>query len=510
MKFNSISFILLILLGGFAFNSCTDLEEEIKDGIVPESGQVDVASLLDGAYRRLETFQTQDRIWALQEHTSDEVLGPTRGTDWDDNGIWRSLHDHTWTDEHDYIRTSFNELNRGLYLSNNILAFSPTQAQEAEARFLRAFYAFHINDNWGQVPMRQPGEDIAKTLPTVMSSSEATDFIISELETILPNLPDDAPAHKASKNAARAILAKTYLNKGVWKTEGRLNPSFDAADMNKVIEYCDAITATGKYSIDDDFYDNFRPDNANLSSELIFTSQNVRGTQAGNVRSRWFCTLHYNQNPSGWNGFTTIADFYDSFDDPNDVRLSSTPSDLTPVSGLRAGFLVGQQFDKDGNALQDRKGNPLSFTKEVTAFETGDNLEVTGIRVIKYIPDFDGGELPDNDYVLLRYADIVLMKAEAIARGGPGSKGGTPASLVNSIRSKRNVAANSDGSLDSILKERGHELYWEGHRRQDLIRFGKYLDAWTAKGQSQAHRVLFPIPAIELAANPELDQNPGY
>src|SRR5690606_11620782 len=112
-------------------------------------------------------------------------------------GIWRSLHDHTWTDEHDYIRTSFNELNRGLYLSNNILAFSPTQAQEAEARFLRAFYAFHINDNWGQVPMRQPGEDIAKTLPTVMSSSEATDFIISELETILPNLPDDAPAHKA-------------------------------------------------------------------------------------------------------------------------------------------------------------------------------------------------------------------------------------------------------------------------------------------------------------------------
>src|SRR5690606_27162788 len=106
--------------------------------------------------RRLETFQTQDRIWALQEHTSDEVLGPTRGTDWDDNGIWRSLHDHTWTDEHDYIRTSFNELNRGLYLSNNILAFSPTQAQEAEARFLRAFYAFHINDNWGQVPMRQP------------------------------------------------------------------------------------------------------------------------------------------------------------------------------------------------------------------------------------------------------------------------------------------------------------------------------------------------------------------
>ncbi|HMR44502.1 MAG TPA: RagB/SusD family nutrient uptake outer membrane protein, partial [Saprospiraceae bacterium] len=96
------------------------------------------------------------------------------------------------------------------------------------------------------------------------------------------------------------------------------------------------------------------------------------------------------------------------------------------------------------------------------------------------------------------------------ARGGAATNGDTPASLVNSIRSKRNVAANSDGSLDSILKERGHELYWEGHRRQDLIRFGKYLDAWTAKGQSQAHRVLFPIPAIELAANPELDQNPGY
>lgn len=506
MKSKNLFYLLAFV---FILGSCTNLEEEIKDGVVPSADNVDVNSLLADAYLSLQVFQTQDNIWALQQHTTDETMGPTRGTDWDDNGIWRTLHDHTWDSEHNFILSSFNSMGRGLYLANNILAFSPSPAVENEARFIRAFYAYHLNDNWGQVPMRTPGEDVASTDPVVMKAAEATNFVISELEAILPNLPDNAPAYQASKNAARALLAKAYLNKGVHGGD-RANPSFAAADMNKAIQYCDEIINTNTYSVDDDFHDNFRPNNADVSSELIFTSQNKGGDQAGNVRSRWWMTLHYNQNPGGWNGFTTIAEFYDKFQDPNDIRFKSEPADLTPVSGLTAGFLEGQQFDKDGNPLEDRKGNPLSFTKDVTFFETGDNLEVTGVRVIKYIPDFVDDEQSDNDYVFLRYSDVILMKAEAIARGGSPTLGQDAASLVNMVREKRNVPANSDGSISSIYDERGYELYWEGHRRNDQIRFGTYLEKYTSKDVSGPDRLLFPIPAIEIAANPNLEQNPGY
>ena len=501
------SIIFLTAFSIFAF-SCTDLAEDIQDGVVPEAGTVDVQSLLNDAYLSLQQFQTQDNIWALQQHSTDETMGPTRATDWDDNGRWRIMHDHTWDAESFLVRVSWNSMGRGLYLANNILAFNPTPEVEAAARFLRAFYVYTICDNWGQVPMRVPGEDIASNDPSVMSSGDAINFVIDELEDIADDLPSGVPAYEASKEAAHALLAKAYLNKGVF-TGDRANPSFSAADMDKVIENCDAVTNAG-YSLSADFYDNFRPQNDMLSSELIFTSQNFGGIQAGNVRSRWFCTLHYNQNPSGWNGFCTISEFYNTFTDQNDVRWSAEPADLTPVSGLKSGFLVGQQFNENGEALEDRRGNPLSFTEDVSYFETGDNLEVTGIRVMKYIPDFDGGDNPDNDYVLLRYADVMLMKAEAIARGGSATGGDSPTSIVNDIRSTRGAAADSDGSLNSIYKERGNELYWEGHRRNDMIRFGTFLSSYTDKPASDGTRLLYPIPALELAANPNIQQNPGY
>ena len=227
---------------------------------------------------------------------------------------------------------------------------------------------------------------------------------------------------------------------------------------------------------------------------------------SGNVRSRWFCTLHYNQNPSGWNGFATLSDFYDSFEE-NDVRRSASYTGTTDVSGIKVGLLQGQQFDASGNALKDRKGNNLDFTREVKLVETGDNLEITGIRVVKYPIDYNGGDNADNDYVYFRYADVLLMKAEAHLRTGDeaGARG-----VVNSIRTKRNASPLSTLTLDELLAERSRELYWEGWRRQDMIRFGKFLDAWQEKPASGPERLLFPIPAQALAVNPNLSQNPGY
>ncbi|MCG8309411.1 MAG: RagB/SusD family nutrient uptake outer membrane protein [Cytophagales bacterium] len=508
-KISKISFlIVLLMLSGVV--SCS-LDEELNDTLNTEQGKAvtTVDALLKAAYESMRLpYQDQSRYWAATEHTTDEAMGPTRGGDWDDNGVWRVLHDHTWDADHAFLGDTFSELLRVSFKATDILTFDPSPRQAAEALFLRAFIMFTVADGWDQVPFREPGENLL--LPSsVIRGEEAINKVISDVEMIMGDLPD-GPASKSNKDAARALLMKAYLNRGVFKN--RQSPTFEVSDMNKVIELADEITASPRnYEISENVYDNFAPNNGEISTENIFTNENIPGQpgDGNSVRSRWFCTLHYNQNPSGWNGFTTIADFYDKFDS-NDLRLTDEYEGQTDKSGIKMGFLIGQQFDSAGTALQDRKGNPLSFTKEVSLKEIGNDLEVKGIRVIKYPIDYNNGDDIDNDLVIYRYADVLLMKAEAILRGGTPTNGDTPLSLVNSIREKRGVGLLTSVDLDLLLDERGFELYWEGHRRQDLIRFGKFLDAYSEKPVSGPERLLFAIPSAELAVNPNLEQNPGY
>ena len=503
--FNYIGLTLMFFL---AFG-CTDLEEGLREDLTSVEAEeflnanTDVSALLEGAYNGLRLpFQDQSRFWAAMEHTTDEVVGPTRGPDWDDNGIWRVLHDHTWDADHAFLGNTFNELLQVVFSTTNILTFNTTAQEAAEARYLRAFIMFCVADGWNQVPFRQPGDNLLEA-PTVVAGGDAIDFVISECNAIMNDLPD-GPTFKANKDAAKVLLMKAYLNKGTFAD--RAAPKFDAGDMNQVISLADEIMGSGKYTLADNYFDNFAPNNDQISTENIWTAENQGGSNSGNVRSRWFCGMHYNQNPSGWNGFTTISDFYNKFED-GDTRTGGPYAGITEVGGVNVGFLVGQQFDQDGNALNDRKGNPLSFTEEVALIETGNNLEVTGIRVIKYPIDYNGGDNADNDYVYFRLADVMLMKAEAQLRNGDA---GSALNIVNEIRAKRGAAALSSLDLDILIDERGRELYWEGWRRQDLIRFGKFLDAWNEKPASGTERLLFPIPATALAVNPNLTQNPGY
>ncbi|HJW28242.1 MAG TPA: RagB/SusD family nutrient uptake outer membrane protein, partial [Saprospiraceae bacterium] len=394
-----------------------------------------------------------------------------------------------------------------VFTATNILNFNTTTQQAAEARFLRAFAMFAVADGWNQVPFRQPGENLLNA-PQVLKGSDALTFIINEMNAIQNDLPD-GPVGRANKDAAKVMLMKAYLNKGTFAN--RQSPTFDAADMAQVISLADQIINSGKYSLDANYFENFAPNNDQLSSENIWTLATDAGVSPGpntgnGVRSRWFCTLHYNQNPSGWNGFTTLSDFYNTFED-GDVRKGGSYTGVTDVSGLKVGFLVGQQFDQNGTPLQDRKGNPLAFTPEINPIETGNNLEVTGIRVVKYPPDFLHGDFKDNDYVFFRYADVLLMKAEALLRTGDAAGA---LAIVNNLRQVRNASQLASLSLDDLCAERGRELYWEGWRRQDLIRFGKFLEARQGKPASGPERLLFPIPAAALSVNPNLEQNPGY
>ena len=510
MKHMRIILPVVVIFSVFSV-ACTDLEEKLEDRLTLEQVQEstsgadpDVSALLSETYISLgKIFDGGQQVYP--EHTTDVLIAPTRGGDWDDNGAWRAFHLHNWDADHAWLADYYERLASGLFSALDLLQFNISVEQEAEARFLRALFVFWINDGWGQVPIREPGAPLAE-LPQVLSSSEAINFVIDELETILPSLLTDTDPWVASQDAAYALLAKAYLNKAVFESEDRQTFSFDAGDMNSVIANCDALINPGNYALEDEYFENFTSDNGENSTELIFCSDNVAGVRSNGIRGSWMAGLHYNQTPSGWNGFTTLADFYNTFEESDNRRSSDLPK-LKSETGLNAGFLVGQQYDKDGNALNDRQERPLVFTPESPIMVSGPTLETSGYRILKYVPDMDNEETPGNDLAFFRYADILLMKAEALLRTGDN---GGALELVNEVRAARSASDFASVDEASLLAERGREFYWENWRRNDLIRFGKYLDAWDQKPVSDVTYLLFPFSSPQIVANPELQQNPGY
>jgi hypothetical protein len=511
MKNFKIKLPVVIAFITWSFVACSDLDEKLEDRLTlaqveaSTAGETpDVSSLLTEAYNDLLDFHGSGGD-IMSEHVSDALIAPTRGGDWDDNGAWRALHQHTWDADHTGLRNFFNRLNAGLFSAIDILQFEPNTQQEAETRFLRAFYVFWICDGWGQVAMREPGAPLAD-IPYVLSSAEAIDFVISELEAIKGNLPVEADKWVATQAAANAMLAKAYLNKAVYESADRQTFTFSAADMTAVISNCDAIINSGQFELETDYFNNFTSDNGENSSEVIFCTNNRAGVQSNSMRGFWMSCLHYNQLPSGWNGFTTLADFYNSFEE-GDIRRGTELPTLKAETGLMAGLLFGQQYNKDGEALKDRQGNPLSFTLESPIIVSGAALEVSGVRVMKYIPDMTAEDVPGNDFPFLRYGDVLLTKAEALLRSG---NNGEALAIVNDLRAVRGTTALASLDETSLLAERGRELYQEGWRRNDLIRFGKFLQAWSEKPASDPKSLLWPFPSAQIVANPGLVQNPGY
>lgn len=522
--------IMVFILFSVIALGCTKLGEKFEGDLTAEQissgGGSNVTALLKGVYNSMRTtYQDQTRVYCLWEMTTDELIGPTRGPDWDDNGVWRVLHEHKWDGENVRLREGFNDLSGTVYAATDLLRFTPSPQQAAEARFLRAFSMFMLLDGWDQVPYREPGESVLEPAK-VRKGSEALDYIISELTAIVNDLPSGGGANKAkaNKDAARVLLMKCYLNKGVFASNATRNaPTFNAADMNQVITLANQVINTGLYSFTPSYFDNFAPNNTSIGAENIWTQENVGGVSEGSptVRSRYHSTMHYKQKPEGWNGFTTLSDFYNKFEAGDKRRGIAYPVPGSPNPGNRVnvGILTGQQYDWTvDTALKDRTGAPLAFTPDVKSIEVGTNLEVTGYRAFKYPIDYpnDGSGNTDNDYVFFRLADVLLMKAEAILRGGTGSAAGpygsTPIALVNYIRTlpSRGASALASVTLDQLLDERGRELYLESWRRQDLVRFGKFLTPFQEKPASDPKYLLFAIPNQQLAVNPNLTVNPGY
>ncbi|MGB5977915.1 MAG: RagB/SusD family nutrient uptake outer membrane protein, partial [Cyclobacteriaceae bacterium] len=305
-----VSCLAFLAITGVA---CTDLEVEEVDSRVIETdggefGGVDAQATLDGAYADLRAYSDQANSYALHEISSDELLVPTRGTDWGDNGIWRILHQHTWDATHPYLLSSWNQYNSVVFKTNQIIdsRSSPTALQAAEAKYLRAFNMYMILDLFGKVPFRNV-DDGVEVDPDVLSASEAVAFIANDLAEAIPDLPSTGPGSetiRASKASAHFLNAKLHLNKHIFTGSG----SADASDMDVVISSVDAISGDG-FALADGYFDIFEPD---TDTETIFYTD-------ASVGNRIWAGLHYFQNSpdnagGGWNGFSTTAEFYALFE----------------------------------------------------------------------------------------------------------------------------------------------------------------------------------------------------
>ena len=491
--------------------SCTNLNEQILDGAPLGSsagGTIDTKGFLVQAYQGLRGFETQGQMFTMNEMSTDAMVGPTRGGDWDDNAKWRQIHTHTWAPDHSEIINAWNALLSQVYNCNLVIDNGSGQ-DVAEARFLRAFYYYNVVDLFGQAPYREKGSLLTAD-PKVWTRTQATEFCISELEAVVGSLPTRTAgdASIANQDAAHFLLAKLYLNKAVFEATTPGGPyTFAAADMNKVVTNVDAISS----SLAPDYWDNFKPTN-NTSPEILFSGKNIEGGAGGGISYHWFMGSHYNQTPSGWNGFATLAEYYNKFD-PADRRIHNADPGIIQAFGNPAGFQIGQMYGPGGTTpLLDRikttanpNGQPLVYTKAITLITSGATLESAGVRPEKYIPDAVNLNNPDNDYVFMRYSDALLMKAEAVVRGGSGSVG----TIMTDIAARAGQTA-SPATLDGIYLERAKELWYEGWRRNDMIRFGTFLNARELKPYvSDKKYLLFSIPADALF-NSNLKQNPGY
>jgi starch-binding outer membrane protein, SusD/RagB family len=503
-----------------ALLQCTKLDEPFLGDLTAAQvarDSANTAALLQGVYNaQSNLFTTHLVIFPLNEVTTDAAIMPTRGADWDDNGAWRVLHQHRWNALSAKLLECFNGLNGIVFASTDLLRFNATVSEKAQARFLRAWAMYWILDMFDQVPYRDPGEEIIQAA-RVRQGLDAYTYIVEELEAILSTLPD-GPPQQANKDAARSLLMKCYLNRAVYAN--RANPVFRLEDMNKVIQLADMIINSNRYQISDGYFDNFSPLNKLISKELIFAQEDLRTPD--NVL--WIAALgsqHPNQPPFGLNGFSTLSNFYGRFE-PRDKRRSAVYDypDAPPNPGRvnNAGFLIGQQYSIfSGDSLFDSDGTPLVFQPEVRILETGRNQRLTGIRANKYLIDWLQIGSPRNNMVFFRFPDVLLMKAEAILRGGTptaaGVYGNSARDIVNALRThpSRDASSLSNVNLETMLDERGRELWWEGWRRQDMIRFGQYLMPFQEKDYTSDPKYLvFAIPAQQLSVNPNLKQNPGY
>lgn len=510
--------ILLYITIGLvvAFNtSCSDLEEDVYSETVVSNFYQSKDEIM-GAYTR-PWAHTQwvlpHSLWHLSELSADAAAWTAKTTgDGYDGGNWISLHNHSYTASLGELRPAWGDLWKGVAFINGVLeGIEPVDFEDkgmpiskaemtAELRTLRAYYYIMACDLWGNVPIVTKVAD--PEFPATNSRKEVYRFIEKELTEAIADLPEKDHALNYgyfTKSGAYTFLAKLYLNSKEYLGE---------EEYAKGVAACDKVIELGNYELDENWQDPFLPNNDMAKENIFAFALDGLGSKAYSISVK---TLHYaHQKAFGlsfgpWNGIVTQEAFYDSYDD-QDLRKQQ--------------YLIGPQYVKGTTepvyCVKEYAGEPLVITKSITAMNGA--YENEGARNYKY-PLEEGtlAHAPKNDYVILRYTDVLMTKAELLMRQNGGAATQDAVDLVNQIRQRafgENYEAHkyttSTLTMDEMLAERGREFAYEGHRRTDLIRFGKFNDAWWEKEASESYKNLYPIPLGQIQTNPNLKQNPGY
>ena len=540
--------IYSILFASFSllsWASCSSyLEENPKDRLDEETAystlsdvqKNGVLSLYNyvGGYVDSQGLQGTGRgIYDLNTFTTDETIMPTRGGDWYDGGFWQGLYLHRWGVNNEAIYATWEYLYRTVILCNGSLEriqdFAEKHPEEnvadcvAEVRALRAMFYYYIMDLFGSVPL------IEKSDPTVEDivqekRSKVFNFIVKELtesSSLLSEERSNQPGvyyGRMTQPVVWFLLAKLALNAEVYTDDDWTDGSrpdgksiffeVEGQRLNAwqtVNYYCEKITAAG-YTLEKDYTANFAVFNES-SEENIFVIP-MSKTLYTNQFICLFRSRHYNHAKayglSGENGSSATKEVLETFgyDTPQvDARFDYC-------------YFAGPVKDLEGNQiLLDDGVTPLVYEPWNVALDvSGKPCEKTaGARMKKYEVDKTGlkdGKLLDNDIVLFRYADVLLMQSEAKVRNGENGD-----AELNLVRSRVGMAPRT-ATLENLLDERMMELAWEGWRRQDMIRFGVFTRSYSCRpqlpGEENGYTTVFPIPEKVIDMNPQLHQHKGY
>ena len=522
--------------------SCTDLDpvvyhDNTTDNFYTTEEEVLAAVLRPYTHSRAVFAQSsRQNYWKLNELPADQLAWPQKGRHGYDDAKWIQFHYHTWTYTHGAITDAWNLFFMGLGFCNDGIANLEAReasamgitekarlAYVAELKTNRAYYYLKAMDLWGNIPIvtsTDPGQPAATS-----SRKEVFDFVENEILSVLEDLPllagEDLNIGRFTKAAAYAMLVDLYLNAEEWAGETR---------WDDCIKYCDLImdgkggTQKGVMKLDEDLLVTYSNANTTDAYENILVL--AYDYQASGNRCDWSGDFYhfsqkyiYGGNSNGNDGVVVIPSAYDMFAD-NDLRKKEW-------------MLIGPQFyfddpTKPVEATDEYKGQPLVFVKEIQRLSEGGTEstmltgeENSGARFDKYRPGSSSDpNYWSNDWVLYRLTEIYFAKAEALMRKNGGQATEEAVKLINDCRQRAfsstdwETAKYTIGTLtmDELLKERGREFIFEGKRRTDLIRFGKFLTGswWDHQPTNSDHLKLFPIPKTQRELNPDLIQNPGY
>ena len=521
---HTIALTLLFSLG------CTDLDVPVVSELTPDTfpkTERDFVAVASAVYSSMASSRF-DYMWLAQSLTTDEMIITADGGRWYDGARWMQPHMHTHDKDNRVVQyawqygfTIISTCNKVLDILNAAKESDQKKIAIAEIRCVRAWAFYLMIDLYGDVPL---AVNFGEPAGARVARANVFAFIEEELLAAIPDLNETVAQStygRPTKWAACTLLAKLYLNAQVYTGTAR---------WNDVVAMCDKViqeaTANGTYALDADWLAMCGVDNGPQIKDFIWTIPFDRNQIKMQMYGRWWLERHLQEKfelpytPSG--SAKTLPEYYAKFNDPNDVREKI--------------WVKGPQFFSDGKPVMIETTNKgydvnysgpdpnaviqvqLNLTQEiifrnVSKFETGNDLKglMVGYRCNKFFCDkYSLDRYQNNDHPVFRYADVLLMKAEAILRGAPATMGHTALSLMNMIRTRAKASPLTAINLNDLLDERTREFTNEWWRRNDLIRFGKYEDTWGVKTDNNPQKRLFPIPQSEIDINPLLVQNTGY